>query len=458
MVEVTLRRLGVAVAALVLALSTAAVPTRAAPFAVDATFDTPSATFDYGHQVVFKQPVTLGAPADRVEILIDYPGALGPNVAEVPGATTRGSQTLSFTLQMAQVHLLPNTPLKARWRIHVGAAVATGPDVSLLYADTGFKWRTQAGSLVTIHWYDGDAAFGQRALDIAEQGVRKAEDTLGVTEKDPIDFFVYADAAPFVAALGPGTPNTIVGQAHSEIRTMFALIDPSGSDATVREVVPHELPHLVFNTAVDNPYHSPPHWLNEGLAVYLSRGYDADDRAMVAAAARAGSLTPLNGLAGNYPTSEDRIFLAYAEGVSAVDFMVRRYGKPALVALVRSYAKGVTDDEAFTAALKVDTAGFTTNWLADLNAKTPVKVGPKAPPAGPLPAGWGASLSPGTTVAPGAPGTTSVPAETPAAAPGSGSDGSSSSALLLAGTVAIVVLGGGVFLYLRRRPGGGGAA
>ena len=39
-----------------------------------------------------------------------------------------------------------------------------------------------------------------------------------------------------------------------------------------RVVVPHELTHLVFDTAVTNPYHFPPRWLNEGLAVYLSEG------------------------------------------------------------------------------------------------------------------------------------------------------------------------------------------
>ena len=58
---------------------------------------------------------------------------------------------------------------------------------------------------------------------------------------------------------------------------MFALITPSEVDQSwVKEVVPHELTHLVFNTAVDNPYHGPPRWLNEGLAVYLSRGYDVE--------------------------------------------------------------------------------------------------------------------------------------------------------------------------------------
>ena len=38
-------------------------------------------------------------------------------------------------------------------------------------------------------------------------------------------------------------------------------------------MVAHELTHLVFNENTDNPYHEPPRWLNEGIAVYLSEGY-----------------------------------------------------------------------------------------------------------------------------------------------------------------------------------------
>ena len=64
----------------------------------------------------------------------------------------------------------------------------------------------------------------------------------------------------------------------------------------------HELVHLVFDTAVTNPYHFPPRWLNEGLAVYLSEGYKASDRAAVESAARDG-LFPLDGLVGQFPTA-----------------------------------------------------------------------------------------------------------------------------------------------------------
>ena len=45
-----------------------------------------------------------------------------------------------------------------------------------------------------------------------------------------------------------------------------------------------------------NPYHFPPRWLNEGLAVYESEGYDTSDRASVRDAAGTSGLLPLTGL------------------------------------------------------------------------------------------------------------------------------------------------------------------
>ena len=47
--------------------------------------------------------------------------------------------------------------------------------------------------------------FGQHALEIGERAVAETSELLGVTETDPIDFFVYADQSAFYDALGPGT-------------------------------------------------------------------------------------------------------------------------------------------------------------------------------------------------------------------------------------------------------------
>ena len=103
-----------------------------------------------------------------------------------------------------------------------------------------------------VKWYDTDKGFGFLADD--EGG----------------DVFVHANALPEgTTTLGPGTRENVGGQANSDIRTMFGLIGPSEVGSSwVDTLVSHELTHLVFAEAVDNPYHFPPRWLNEGLAVY----------------------------------------------------------------------------------------------------------------------------------------------------------------------------------------------
>jgi hypothetical protein len=412
----------------------AATPVRAA----EPEFGTPTIDGTFGQGIDLTQPVTLDETPARVEVLLTFADSGSPLVVEIPPPTSTGATTLRYQVSVAaDGHILPNTPVSARWRITpTDGAPAVGPDVDTLYSDERFEWQTVRGDLVRVHWYEGDAAFGRHALEIGEQAVKDTSKLLGVTETDPIDFFVYADQGAFYDALGPGTRENVGGQANAEIRTLFALITPNEiNDPWVDVVVPHELVHLVFDTAVTNPYHFPPRWLNEGLAVYLSEGYKASDRAAVESAARGGGLFPLDGLVGQFPTG-DGFFLAYAESVSAVDFFIRTHDQDALVALIGSYADGLTDDEAFEAAIGMDTAAFNDAWLADLGAVVPVQHGPQPAPAGPRPPAWGPA-GPGATSAPGDP----APVATPRPATGDGAAGAlGGSSMVLLGLVAVVVV------------------
>lgn len=414
------------------------------------TFELPSATATFGTEITFSQAFDSPVPLARVEILLMFPDSLGPFVAQAAGATAAGARELRYLWSISRDgHLAPNTPITARWRLvpqDRTQVPVVGPPVRIVYADTRFAWRTLEGDLVRLHWYQGSDAFGKRALAIGETAVRAAADFLGVTETEPIDFFVYAEQSALYDALGPGTRENVGAEAHSDIRTIFAWIGPNDSTAGI--YVPHEMTHLVFNTAVRNPYHSPPRWLNEGVAVYLTEGYKASDRSAVEDAAPRGRLMPLRALGGMFPTTAEGFYLAYAESVSAVDYLVRVKGTEALVKLIRSYSSGVTDDEAFTDAVGTDLAGFEAAWLADLGAKPPTRHGPQPAPAGPLPPGWesGATpASPGSSAAPGA-------------SPGPGSAGPTGDGgspfregwvLVVAALAGLLV--GGALAYVRRR-------
>ncbi len=385
-----------------------------------------------------------------MELLVRTPGATGPSVTEIE-APAAGDRTLRFQLDLADGHIVPNTTFEARWRVtDADGKTWLGPQARTTYADNRVDWQTLSGDLVRVHWYEGGDAFGRRALAIGEKAVADSAAILGVTETEPIDFYIYADEERFRGALGPGTRENVGGQAHSDIRTMFALITPAEINQTwVETVVPHELTHLVFATATDNPYHQPPHWLNEGLAVYLSEGYAAGYRSSVEQVAGDGTIIPLEGLAGAFPTTFERFHLGYAESVSAVDYIVNTKGRDALVAMIRSYATGLTDDEAFEAALGVDIAGFEAEWLASLGAKPPVRHGPQPAPPGPVPEGWSGaapnpSVAPGTAASP-TPATNQPSPEAPGA--------ESTPVPVLIALVLAAVLGGGLVLLAVSRRG-----
>ena len=426
-----------------------------------AAFATPTAKSTFGTGIEFSQPVTLDTPIARAELLLTVADAIGPTVLESPAPDGTGPVTLTESFDTSGGALLyPNTQLAARWRLTARddpTEVELGPILHLTYADDRFTWQTESGSLVTVHWYKGTSDFGARALKIAEDGVRKASDLFKVKETKPVDFFVYADDGPFYDAIGMDASSQVGGVAPPVpgLRTLFALVAPGQlSDPEVLSVIPHELTHLVIETAAGNPYHYLPRWLNEGLAVYESLGFDTSDRGLVAGAVRSGTLIPLDGLVAAFPTG-DGFVRAYAESVSAVDFMLRTYGQDALVAVVRSYKEGRTDDEAFEQGLGVDAAAFGAAWLSSLGADAPSRYGPQAAPAGPIPAAWlpggGGATGPKATTAAGPSARSTAGPAAPASPAGGGFDAT----VVIVGLLALVIAVGlvaGVIVRSRRRP------
>lgn len=436
----------------------AASPVRAA----DVSFAAPSAVARLGEPLVFRTELRSDVVPDRVELLSSLPAG-DPSSVEIADLSELGGDRYEATVEETG-HAVPNTTLRYRFRaVMPDGTSVLGPEATATVVDASFEWRTLEGPIVRLHWYEGDEAFARRALEIGEGAIARASELLGVQETEPLDFFIYASEPAMRAALGPGTRENVGGQANASLRTMFGLIEPSDIDSDwVDVLVEHELTHLVFDTAVSNAYHDPPRWLNEGLAVYLSEGLSLGDSSSVRAAAERGTIIPLDGLGGLFPTTRDRFNLAYAESVSAVSFFIETYGEDQLVELIRSYAGGVTDDEAFTSATGADLADFDAAWLASLGAEVPSPFGPRPAPPGPLPPDWTrgpgesvpappGSLAPGSSV-PAEPGSSPdrAPQPPPSERPGAGE--SDLGPLLLAGGSALVgLLLIGLLLMSRRR-------
>jgi hypothetical protein len=380
--------------------------------------------------------------------------------------------TSSLCACLANGHSPPNTRFDYQFRVRAADGSATlGPVAEGAVTDERFTWQTLEQDLVRVHWYEGDAAFAQSALDVANGAIDRAAELLGTTLPQPVDLFVYATEEAMRSAISPNREN-VAGQAHPSIDTMFVHIapgQPTGGETAA--LVAHELTHLVMKEATENPYTGVPRWIDEGVAVYLSEGYNLSWRAPVEAAVRNRSLIPLDGLRGLFPTSYDQFLLAYGESTAAIDFFTRTYDEPTLWALIGSYKNGLSDDEAFIAATGQDVAAFNAAWFGSLGLEVPVPVGPQPGPVGPTPDAWQPVDQPSPSASePASPGTTpgssmsprpsSVPTTNPGesprptATPGSSAGDSTSGVIVGVGAAValIVVLLLGVVIYQRGRP------
>ncbi len=414
---------------------------------------TPTATGTLGASITYTDTFQASTTPTAVELLLQEPGLYGSVVTDADVVPVAGGYRAEV---QDSSHVIPNTTIGYRFRVISADGSTLGPSATFTLQDTRYTWQTISGTHVRLHWYSGDTAFAQKALAVGDAAVTRVSALLGVQETQPIDFFVYASADGLDGALGPGTSEFVAGRAIPEIRTLFAEIDPDQIDFELGR------PGHPARTDAPGLRHGHPQPVPRAAAVAQRRaGRVRIDRL------RPGRPGTHAGCGGQWvaaaahgpdrflPRSPGALLLSYAEAVSAVDFFVRTYGQAHLVQLIRSYAQGVTDDQAFQAAAGVDVAGFQAAWLDDLKTSLPTAVGPRQPAAGVLPPGWRASSGTAASSLP-----TTAPAPVPGSDVGTSSGGGALSSALddvaqtlrpVLGLGVLLLILATVLLYLRRR-------
>jgi len=369
-------RLAAALVFSLLALTPFAGPVAAA----SVTFGIPTAVSHFGSSIDFTQPYS-GESIKSAAILISIPedgltlpGVVGPSYVPLKGV---GGGSLSFSLDTSNGNVSPFAPIVGQFEVVLqDGTIVDGPTVNVVYEDDRFAWKTKIGSVVRLHYIQASDSFAGQMLSLADAGVTKAAALFGVRETKPIDYYVYPSQSSFQQGLSE--PGTVGGVALPSYRSCFAVVAP-GDTTYAADVMPHEPTHIVFSDAASNPYHEPPRWLNEGLAQWVSQGYDSSSRSLVGQGSQDGTMPSLLALTDYFPLDQDRIFMAYAEAVAAVDLLVRTYGKPAIAKLVTAYRGGASDDEAFKSAFGVDVAAYASAFMRE-NGASSTKYGPQPAP------------------------------------------------------------------------------
>lgn len=359
--------LGGLLSGLLTVLVVAPVPSRAGGGFADLEAD---ATF--GVDMTFSASWT-GAPPDRVELLLGFGGE---ERLVVPVELVSGQ--LDYRRDLANGYLPPNTPVAYRWRAVVGAEVTVSPERSLLYDHDrpGLDWRQAQVGSATVHWYDANETIARRFGDLAGDAADAAADLLGHPLDDPIDIFVYDAREDFLGAVGPGAREWIGAAAYPHLRTVFMWLG-AGSTAYLDTTLAHEVTHVVFNDATSNPFHEPATWLNEGIATWSELANADTERDLVSLEARsAEGLMAFAALADQFPIDARGANLAYAEGTTMVDFIIREFGTDAIAAIAEAYRSGATDQGAILAGTGVSFDALREEYFAAFGVTEPDPIEP----------------------------------------------------------------------------------
>ena len=333
-----------------------------------------SADSTYGQHITFQADIQGGAP-DRLELLMRTPGSEESFVVPVEA----GGSDARYVWDTSVDYVTPNTLVTYQWRATEGELVSLSAESSIRYADDreGLDWRSAQLGEATVHWYGSAEGQARRFGELTAVGVEQAEDLLGTRLAGPVDVFVYDSRDDFFGALGPGAREWTGAAAYSEIRTIFMWLG-GGSPAYLERAMVHEVTHIVFHDATDNPFHEPARWLNEGFATWSETRDAGGERPIVVSEAAGGGLFAFEAITEQFPIGERGGRLSYAQGTTMIDLVVDRYGEDALARMMAAYRDGASDAEALQAGTGVSADDLYAEFYAefDVEAPTPVRAEP----------------------------------------------------------------------------------
>ncbi|HEX2194781.1 MAG TPA: peptidase MA family metallohydrolase [Candidatus Limnocylindria bacterium] len=366
----------------------------------------------YGANMTFRVDLQGGAP-EELELLLRFAGDDATFVAPVEAE----GDSAQYVWDTADRHVTPNTTIRYSWRATSGGRVTVSRQGTLLYDDDrpGLDWQSRQLGDARVHWYGGAEAVATGLGGLAADGAARAESLLGHEMVGPVDIFVYEGRDEFFGALGPAAREWTGAATYPQLRTIFMWLEAGNQDYLETTLV-HEVTHVVFNDATDNPFHEPAKWFNEGLASWSETQSAAQERAEVEFEAGAGGLFAFEAIAEQFPIGERGSRLAYAQGATMVDMIVANHGTEAIARIADAYRAGASDDEALRAGTARPADDLYAEFFADFDADLPQPVEPAPIPPSDVrkPGGRGGSVEEQPAASPAA--TPSVALE-PQAAP-----------------------------------------
>ena len=316
-----------------------------------------TATYQFGEQITFVAQIQSPVQIQQAQLVIFDEAQAVTYVQAVEFSNGRSE----YRFDTRQNLVRPFASIRWYYELTLTDGSVLQSDLySMRYDDNRFTWQKLESGSLRVMWTQGDAAFGQNALNAAQSGLQNIGSILPVDLTQPVDIFVYPTQND-LAALGAET--WAAGHTNPALGTVLVVVELGASQSlSMEQRIPHELMHVMLYRQIGAGYSQLPKWLNEGIATLAEINPNADyDRVLLDASNR-NTLIPMADLCASFPADSAPAFLAYAEARSFTTYLRDTYGAPALLTLARTYSEGVDCNNGAQRALGISLAQLDLNW------------------------------------------------------------------------------------------------
>ncbi|NLF65365.1 MAG: hypothetical protein GX579_12280 [Chloroflexi bacterium] len=331
------------------------------------------AEYTFGETMRFALRAKTAEPVTRATLFFTAPQLDTTYVVELEMVPSR-SLSVTHEVPLAEVQLLPFTTVTYWWRLEGGEVAYDIPAETIAYVDNRFDWQELSGPYAIVHWTGEEVVVGQTALDVIARAWAKLVAVIPINPGEPFDIYVYPGSAEMRSALMLGGRDWVGASAHPEQRmALVTAVNPRTAELDLGRSIPHELTHLLLHDATRPNQENVPRWFEEGLATLMQATQAPDLERLVGEAIGAGETIPLATLCRDFPETQDRTSLAYAQSASVVGYIQTQYGNHALTEMIRAFGDGADCEAGVRRALDLSLADLEAEWLEAARPLSPVE-------------------------------------------------------------------------------------
>ncbi|MGD8403664.1 MAG: peptidase MA family metallohydrolase [Anaerolineales bacterium] len=316
---------------------------------------------DFGQYVTFEARIQSPTPITSVALVFN--DNFDESVRRFP-ANVGNNGVVTYRYDVTQNVLRPFVTISFWFEVTLqNGQTLRSEKYRVQYMDDRFTWQQQVDGSLRVHWYEGDAAFGDALLDVSRRGLNAVNAIIPASSNMPLDVYVYASTSDLQSALFLGGESWQGGHANPKLGVVMLAITPGpGQSIDMETLIPHELAHVMLYRSVGEGYNSLPVWLSEGIASLAELYPNPDYDQALTIASQNDSLLSISDLCDTFPLDASRAYLAYAESQSFVRFLRDSYGTPALFSLTSAYADGLSCDQGVMRSLGTSLVSLDTRW------------------------------------------------------------------------------------------------